>query len=248
MRSTILLECCVVLAAGAPASILSSTADVVAFNPADPPEGATWSSQWQLTDHRLVFPPPAPGTSYEAWFQTGPLPVGLAWRPPSSARFAITVQGEAEDGFPLDAFARYGCDGVHWSTWYPLTKTASPPFPLPGAVQSYSLELRVPYPAQQAYRNKMQEWWRTDPDWSSDEDAFCRWLTEQEPDFFAREMPFLGYVQFLFESAGLGQDLRIQAIHVQKTWGVGGLSSIPKPGVQTDSEGPWHFRLTDVTR
>jgi hypothetical protein len=53
----------------------------------------------------------------------------------------------------------------------------------------------MPQQAREKYDELMKEWWQTNPAWSSDEHEFCLWLAARHPDFFASEIPVIGYAQ-----------------------------------------------------
>lgn len=55
----------------------------------------------------------------------------------------------------------------------------------------------------------------------SDEDEFCRWWT-QHPDYFSKERPFVGYVQFLLETSFKGSQ-RLTRFEADVDWSVGGM-------------------------
>jgi hypothetical protein len=100
---------------------------------------------------------------------------------------------------------------VHWSTWYNLRSLKSQD----GIASSvYESNLAIPRMAQAAYYAKMQEWWKTNPPWSSDEHELCVWITNQDPDFFSREFPFIGYVQVRIEGETRGLQLKSLSVKV----------------------------------
>lgn len=209
------------------------------------PQGVTWSPKFKLTEVGLVSPQPKKNVSYEVWIQTQKVPAGLSWRPPKSVRLELSVKGSASAGFPLQAYVRYSCDGAHWSTWYYMPATDKA---VEKSLETYECEIRLPKVAFESYRKLMREWRKTEPDWSSDEDEFCRWLTKKAPDFFAKEFPFIGYLQFRLEHGGLKQQVKIDSLSVNISWGVGGRHSLPKSGKEPDRDRKWHFDIRDVQK
>jgi len=210
------------------------------------PAGLSWSPNLTLTEDRGLVPPkPKEKTSYEVWLRTQKVPAGLGWRPPSSVRVTLSVYGTAASGFPLNSYLRYGCDGRHWSTWYrmePSKETRD------GAMKTYVCRIEVPGVARERYRALMLKWWKTQPVWPSDEAALCRWIIKQEPDFFSREFPFVGYLQILQESQGLETDFALTQMEISVRWTVGGKHSTPRDGSEPDSEKEWSFLAPEATK
>lgn len=217
----------------------------IIFEKGKVPEGVAWSPKFLLTDAGLVSPKAKEGISYEVWIQTQKIPVGLYWRPPNSVNITLSVNGISSDGFPLQAYVHYGCDGVHWSTWYYMPESDKPS---EESLKTYNYELRLPQVAIQPYRELMREWWITEPDWSSDEDAFCRWLARKNPDFFIHEFPFIGYVQFHLEDWGLKHKVKVKSLSARMSWGVGGIASIPKSGEQMPENKKWYFEIQEIKK
>lgn len=200
----------------------------------------THSDNLRATSDGLALPQPAGGTSAEFWVLSKAFPIGLSWRPPSSARLTINVEGNLKTNFPMNAFVRYSCDAGHWSSWYALRQTTTTLDR--NAVVSYEGEVDIPNYALKGYRDLMSEWWKTQPDWSSDEDAYCRWLVKRDSGFFKRHFPFIGYVQVLVEGFYPKSGVLMSKVLVDTQWGIGGLASIPKhPRPQGYDQQKWHF-------
>jgi len=206
------------------------------------PEGVEWDKRFRLTETGLLFEELPPNTSAEVWLRTQRLPIGLAWRPPSSVRIELSTFGEAPKGFPMTAFVRYGCDAVHWSTWYRLSPRQ---VAATTALMDWECQLDIPHTARQDYQQRFFQWSREHREFGSDEDAFCRWMAKEEPEFFATEFPFIGYVQFLLENPGLHDQVRITSLTARASWGVGGIHQSPQGRRQFD-EGKWHFDIREV--
>ena len=142
--------------------------------------------------------------SDEVWIQSQPISAGMSWRPPTSAAIKLEVEAGAKDFNYLQAYFRYSCDRVHWSTWYDLR----PAKPEANVATVFEGNLTIPRMAHESYYAKMQEWWQTHPAWSSDEHELCVWITSQDPDFFSRQFPFIGYVQVRIEGETRGLQLK----------------------------------------
>jgi hypothetical protein len=70
-----------------------------------------------------------------------------------------------------------------------------------------------------------------------------KWILLQDPQFFSKSIPFVGYVQFLYEiSLPAGQ--RITECHVEASFGVGGMHQPPKDKKLYDERDniPWRFK------
>ena len=174
------------------------------------------------------------------WIKSQDIPVGLAFRPPSAVNIYLTIKGELGDSFPHNIYFRYGCDRVHWLTWYeiPLLPDSSTIYS-----KTYSYQLILPAPARIRYDELMTEWRKTKPVWICDETALCQWIAENYPDFFTDEFPFIGYIQFYIDTWGLNYPVTVNSINAQIIWGVGGLMTIPDDGAEPDTETSWYFDL-----
>ena len=95
----------------------------------------------------------------------------------------------------------------------------------------YSGSLRVPYRVAARYQQMRLEYeQRNDVAWGSDEEALVKDIRKREPKFFDKTTPFIGYVQFLFETQLNGGE-RMKSIKVNAGWFLGGLHHPPnKPG------------------
>jgi hypothetical protein len=223
VRLGLVIAACGFTASVAMASILAmETTSIIFEKDKRSAEGVIWTQNATLTDAGLV------AMAGEMWVQTAKIPAGLAWRPPTAARVELSIQGETPKY--ATAYVRYGCDGMHWSTWQPLTRANN-------VVRG---ELRVPEVARRKYLELMDEWRQTDPVWSCDEDALCRWIAKQQPAFFEKELPFLGYLQFRIEDSSGQRPLTIARMETRAMWGVSGLQTIPR-GPKPDYQKKWCF-------
>jgi hypothetical protein len=202
------------------------------------PAKTAWSDSLRLTDAGLHFSSPGRSASADLWVQTDRVPVGLAWRPPTAAGFTLSVKGEMGEGALASAYLRYGCDGRHWSTWYRMIPQEKP---AEGFARTYKHDLVLPLASSARYGELMREWWKTKPDWGSDEHALCLWIARRYPSFFAEEFPFIGYVQFRLEMPGRSEEMTIASLAVKTGWSVSGLTAIPQSGVTPDRGTKWHF-------
>ena len=240
----------------APAQLFSSDTARIVFAPRSIPDEVTWSPSVSLTDGGLSAERLPPNTSAEVWVQSQPISAGMSWRPPTSATIRVEVEAGAKEFTYLHAYFRYSCDRVHWSTWYNLApaKLQSSFWPNAAPVTNgqgiagpvYEGSLSIPRMAQVAYDAKIKEWWKTRPPWSSDEHELCVWIAGQDPDFFAREFPFIGYVQVRIEGETRG--LQLKSLSVGVSWSVGGLQSISKGPVRSTTGEKWFFDVSKMKR
>jgi hypothetical protein len=198
------------------------TADVVLAKEQRTP-GVTWSKESTLTDAGLVL-----SKTGEFWLQSPRVSAGLAWRPPTRATVTVPVHADDAKEFPqsMRAYVRFGCDGAHWSTWQVMAESKAEG----DGVQSYQCTLGVPSVARERYTALRYKWYETHPNWSSDEDALCRWIAQEEPRFFEKELPLIGYVQFRLEDYSGARDVTLTKLTARASWGVGGRHTVPKQG------------------
>jgi len=198
-----------------------------------------WSSQYELTDKGLSVYADTEEVQHNLWIKSNVIPVGLAFRPIISVNINVTINGEIGDSFLQNVYFRFGCDRVHWSTWYQMTIENE------SNINSitYNYQLILPEPARVKYNELLNEWRETEPVWICDETAFCYWISENYPDFFSNEFPFIGYLQFYYDSWWLNHPVTINSINAQMRWGVGGVMANPNDGTEPDTESKWYFDL-----
>jgi hypothetical protein len=236
------LACLLLSPINAQGQIFLSETEKIQFTRNKVPDGVTWSKSFSLTDDGLRAEKLPPNTSAEAWVQSQPISAGMSWRPPTSARIRLEVEAGPQDFTYLNAYFRYSCDRAHWSTWYDLPAAKSQN----GSV--YEGSLSIPRMAHEAYFTKMQEWWKTNPAWASDEHELAVWIVGHDPDFFAHQFPFIGYVQVRIEGETRGAQLKSVAINVSS--GVSGLTAFGSgPGrVRSTTGEKWFFDVSKTRR
>ena len=103
--------------------------------------------------------------------------------------------------------------------------------------------------AQEAYQAKMQEWWQTKPVWTSDEHELCVWIASQDPEFFSREFPFIGYVQVRLEGETRGLQLKSLSVKVSATVsGLTAFSTASKGQARSTTGEKWFFDVSKIKR
>lgn len=223
----------------AQAQIFSSDTTVIQFAHLKVPDKVTWSRSVSLTESGLSSEKLSENSSAEVWVQSQPISAGMSWRPPTSAKIRLNVEAGAEDFTYLNAYFRYSCDRVHWSTWYNL-QVVKPESETSKRI--YEGSLSIPRIANEPYYAKMQEWWKTKPVWSSDEHELSVWIASQDPDFFSREFPFIGYLQVRIEGETRG--LQLKSLSVEVGSAVSGLSSPSKGRGRTTTGEKWFFDVS----
>jgi hypothetical protein len=203
-------------------------------NPAKVAEQATWSRPEELkaTEDGLGWKGDHEA-SMDVWIENKPIAIGWSWRAVKSVSVVARVlpPGRFENRgnvttFPAGrVFARFSPDKKHWSSWQSLpmeeTKEGEKP------VQAYRGELSVPRRETAAYDKLLMEYSRMDVPWGSDEEAAVKWILGEDPQFFAKQIPFIGYVQFLFETKLKGGQ-RLKALEFDLSYGAGGKHRAPK--------------------
>jgi hypothetical protein len=211
-------------------------------------EKIRWSdSKIDVTKEGLGWDGPE-NASRDLWIEiTQPLAVGLSWRPAQAVSIRAEIEAPADVTFHENGvsyrfgqlYARHSPDGHHWSSWQEIE--AIPPTKEKPRI-AYSGSLRVPYRERVRYSELLAEYRKLDVPWSSDEEAAVRWIVEREPDFFEKQIPFIGYIQFLYEHSQPG-GARIKSLTFEAGFGLSGIHTIPKDqSVYKAHTGPWRYR------
>lgn len=195
--------------------------------------------------------------SYDGWIETKPLAVGLSWRPAQTVNVRVVIvpapaeivlnSGQKYTPDAGDCYVRYSPDMKHWSSWQALQRDQ------PRSVDEkrtpgryYTGQVRVPYRENSEYRALVSEYSKLDVPWKSDEEAAVRWILGRNPDFFARRLPFVGYLEFLVEGGFRGGQ-RIRSFRAEVSCGIGGEHYPPKDRAaykERDSS-PWRFKADE---
>ncbi len=189
----------------------------------------------------------------DGWIKTVPMALGLSWRAPSAVSVRVSIlpaieditldNGQISTPYAGDVYVRYSPDIVHWSTWQvlgPDEHQSSAETLSPG--RHFSGTLRVPYIEMVEYRQLLSEYAELDVQWKSDEEAAVRWILENDLTFFERHIPFIGYIEFLYEGSFHGGQ-RITSFKAEVTCGMSGLHYAPENDDYGDRDSrPWSFR------
>lgn len=235
----------VVFSFKAHAQIFSGDREQIIFAPDKISKEISWSPGFSLKESGLETKILPINQSQDVWLQTHAFPVGVSWRPPTSVNFKIYFNGsitKLDSMFPIEPqiYVRYSCDKVNWSTWY---KANTKDKKTEEGLKIYESSILLPQAAIEKYNKLKIEWWKTSPAWSSDEHEFCEWLFQKEPDFFAKEFPFLGYVQVRLEKFSVNTSQNIKSLTVEFYSSVSGLTSPSRDNskVRKNTGDKWFF-------
>lgn len=252
-----------IVAAHSDAAILDFRRLQIDFtNAADAKNRATWSEPEKLTVSKDGLGWDGEATSSrDGWIQTTPLAVGYSWRAPYGVSVRVAIQprpveavlnnGRKWTPYGGNVFVRYSPDLKHWSSWQVL-QSAQPQSTTektaPGRL--FDGKIQVPNIERNGYCELLREYSRLDVPWKSDEEAAVRWVLKRRPDFFSRHLPFIGYIQFRFESSFHGGQ-RIKSFRADVSYGMSGVHLPPedKNAYKSRDSIPWRFvgdEATDV--
>ncbi|MEZ6048295.1 MAG: hypothetical protein R3C11_22525 [Planctomycetaceae bacterium] len=194
--------------------------------------------RWDIEDH---------SGSIDFWLQSEPIAIGESWRPPQSASVTTSLD---YSGKPGNIFVRHSCDRKHWSTWQLLT---------PGERETIHSNLdkkdltcwgsiQIPLRETAPYNElRMKYARRGDVAWRSDEQALVEELVAEDPTFFEKSTPFIGYVQVLYETQLKATD-SIQSLDINIAWSIGGRHLPPEedlPSYRERFKKPWQFKAKE---
>lgn len=225
------------------AQFFSSDSIKINFTPTESLDGVTWGPSISLTESGLFLEKLSPNISAKVWVQTQPISAGMSWRPPTSITVNVEVESGSEDFTYLRSYFRYSCDKAHWSTWYNLSSAKTK---TEGMAFAYEGWLSAPNVAREEYSAQAGEWWETDPAWTSDEHELCVWIAKRNPEFFASEFPFIGYVQVRIEGESRG--MRLKSLRVSTNSAESGVTSIKKRQVRSTIGEKWFFDLSKTNK
>jgi hypothetical protein len=237
---------------------LFKTFDVDFTNAKDARAKATWSPAEKLSITKEGLGWDGEGAaSYDGWIETQPVAVGLSWRPAQAVHVRVAIvpppaevvlnSGQKHTSYAGDVFVRYSPDMKHWSSWQVLQHDAARSVTekkTPG--RYYTGTVHVPQREREEYQVLLSEYSKLDVPWKSDEEAAVRWILRRKPDFFARHLPFVGYVEFLFEGSICGGQ-RIRSFHAELGCGMGGIHYPPrdKAAYEGRDSSPWRFKADE---
>lgn len=185
--------------------------------------------------------------------------VGWSWHAVTTVSVSAEVVpagdfsfGENAVTFPSTTgtlYARYSPDTRHWSSWQALdarvpTNKQSPRLFLAGTV-------RVPERVRQPYKALLAEYAAAHqaprladslPLVGVDEEAAVGWILAKHPDYFAQQLPLIGYIEFLWETQIRG-DQRLRQLRIGLLYVRSGLIHGP---AGRDEKTHWRFKDTQA--
>lgn len=234
------------------ASILGSNKLIVSFtSKVDAESQASWSPADKLTVTPDGLGRDGDGNSLvPGWFQSKSFAIGYSWRPTVSAMIRATItpaphsfllpNGNPTTAQPGNLFVRYSPDNKHWSSWHSLQQDME----LWNTKKevAFKASIQVPNRDREDYQKLLQEYAKQDVPWSSDEDAAVRWIIAKNPKFFEGAIPFMGYVQFLYECNFYGGQ-RITGFNAEIGYGMSGFMAFPRDKeLKQGLKKPWHYQ------
>jgi hypothetical protein len=198
---------------------------------------ATWSPSLKRTPQGLVA---ANGDQF--WVQLAPIAVGPSFRLPRATDLDVTLGSDAPLISNLEVFFRCGIDRVHWTSWYDMKPIWEKPTQRP---HEFKGGVALPTVARERFDSRWDEWQKTKPEWPNDEHEFCVWLAATHPDYFATEVPLIGYVQIRIEGWSR-ETLRLTTVKVSGEYSISGLGFGEGVKSRPSKDGDWFFDLSTV--
>lgn len=177
-----------------------------------------------------------------------PVSVGWSWHPVTTVHidaeslppgsFRITENSVTYPSTAGTLYSRYSPDGRHWSTWQALSLRKPRNQEMPRL--RFHGTLRVPDKARHRYIEHLKKFAKTDRLLLGviDQEAAVRWILDKEPAFFEHNLPFIGYVEFLWEKQIRGHQ-RLKQLRILVQYGRGGFGRTPEGHDDADR---WRFK------
>lgn len=167
-------------------------------------KGLTWSSKLLPTDEGLKQVSMSEHGHADIWIMTDKIAVPLTGNIYTRSDILLSFDKTTSVGSDyISAYVRYGCDGVHWSSWFGLeqrkeiSQTGSYSKPDDTSL-SFSGAIKLPQADYRHYEMLWSEWRDTKPKINT-QFELCNWIKKTSPDFFNQEIPVIGYLQVLIE-------------------------------------------------
>ena len=189
--------------------------------------------------------------------QTKPIALGHSWRTPSSIYVRVTIlpppkaillnDGSMSTPYPGNMFVRYSPDLKNWSSWTILEHSYQKSTDRKKRnKRCYEGRIGIPQRNRNEYYKLLHNYSKLNVPWKSDEEAAVRWILKQQPNFFSKNIPFIGYVEFLFESNFYGGQ-RIKSFEAEISYCIRGRYIPPKnTGIDNERSAiPWRFKASD---
>jgi hypothetical protein len=236
------------IATDADAGILGMHQVKLDFTKAEIAKQVTWTASPKLTTgpHGLTYDAQSAEVIDVVVQTTEPIATGTSWRPTRYVSLRATMSpvatsfklanGQQSTPTPGNMFARYSPDAKNWSTWQALTSDP--------ATKGYTFSGNLMVSKQDSadYSQLLSKYSTLNVPWKSDEEACVQWILKTQPNFFAKHLSFIGYVQFMYEGSLYGGQ-SIEHIDFDISYSVGGLHAAPSnPKLQVNRDGPWRLK------
>jgi len=193
----------------------------------------------------------------ETWIKTAAYPMHCKWRTTYATSFNVKLvfaSGKTSSLLPpsITSYVRYSPDLKHWSSWIALPNTSSPSKnkTTEPNVFSFNGGIQIPRIASPLYSDWWDKYRKLKGAYASeDEEALVSWILSQDPSFFEKEIPFIGYTQLLFEVTFYGQD-SLKGIDIQRITCIGGTCVMPPQDASLQDrsfDSYWNFRALTNT-
>ena len=236
------------------ATILHSNEIKIDFTNTNAASHASWSPEEGagITSEGLGWDPSPDGREVTGCsILTHPIGIAFFWRPTTSARVKVEIQpgpgfrtweGEKYWQTAGRMFIRHSPDLVHWSSWQELQS---------GSMSNRVFEgtIGVPEREQIVYETLRLKYQRSHMARGSNEEAAVRWIVQNDPEFFAKHLPFIGHVQLLFEGR-FEAGHRFKSLDASFSYSVGGVHTEPAEPKEREEfrkqmmTVPWRFEGT----
>jgi len=260
LRFVLIIGMALAIVVSANGSIIAG--DRVLIDLTDPNSPAEHSLVWtphkkvQQTDKGLVFSYPKSNASVDFGLLTKPYAIGLSWRPTQSVRLDVELSPVGKETkysggtlYPsyYSVYVRYSTDLKNWSSWHVLqNQHLDWETRIKADKHKFNIQLQVPQKARKEYTEYLYKYMKMDVPWTSDEEALVKWILTKEPNFFKKQIPFIGYIQFLCEG-GMRANQPLSKMKIEISWGVGGTHSLPRDEdvYKNRDNVPWRYKASD---
>ncbi len=105
----------------------------------------------------------------------------------------------------------------------------------------FKCSLEIPRSTRASYEQLLSSFAQTNPPRPKFQEDAVRWILAQDPDYFQKEIPFVGYVQFLIEANVGRSPRRLKNVVISGMSLVDGLMGHLTDTNRADFEGAWRF-------
>ncbi len=234
--------------AGARAQIIQGEEFVLDFTHPDTLKGRveTFPEALKFSEKGLGYDAEANRLLNRTRFQTTePIALGFAWTPTSAVTIHASLNTDFEyiGAYSLGRlYARYSPDTTHWSSWQNIMsdKRADKS----ALTHTYQGQLIVPDVERLPYFDLLEQFYKAQPEQTGDEEAAVRWLVKKDARYFEKTLPFIGYIQVLFETP-LEGGRHLKSLQCNLIWSLPGLhraSRRERDAQKNNTSLPWSYR------